>query len=43
MTGDGQEADELRSEEAGFNHHRVKTADFSKVQDILTTFAEKTT
>jgi CheY-like chemotaxis protein len=35
MTGYGQEADLQRSQEAGFDHHLVKPADFSKVQKIL--------
>ncbi|MEP7009802.1 MAG: PAS domain S-box protein [Acidobacteriota bacterium] len=35
MTGYGQEADHERSQAAGFDHHLVKPADFSKVQEIL--------
>ena len=43
MTGYGQEGDKLRSQDAGFNHHLVKPADFGKVQEILATVSEKTT
>ena len=43
MTGYGQEADKLRSHDAGFNHHLVKPADFDKVKEILATVSEKTT
>jgi CheY-like chemotaxis protein len=35
MTGYSQESDRLRSQEAGFDHHLVKPADFGKVQQIL--------
>ena len=35
MTVYGQEADLHRSREAGLDHHLVKPADFSKVQEIL--------
>ena len=35
MTGYGQETDRQRSKEAGFDHHLVKPAEFSKVQEIL--------
>jgi len=37
MTGYGQDADRLRSREAGFDHHLVKPADFDEVQKILAT------
>ncbi len=37
MTGYGNEADKLRSHDAGFNHHLVKPTDFDKVQEILAT------
>jgi CheY-like chemotaxis protein len=37
MTGYGQETDRQRSQEAGFDHHLVKPADFGKVQQILAT------
>ena len=37
MTGYGQEADKLRSQDAGFNHHLVKPADFGEVQELLAT------
>ena len=43
MTGYGREIDKLRSQDAGFNHHLVKPADFSKVQQILATVAVKAT
>lgn len=35
MTGYGQESDRQRSQEAGFDHHLVKPANFKKVQEIL--------
>ena len=41
MTGYGQEADRQRSQEAGFDHHLVKPADFGKVEQILATVSEK--
>jgi CheY-like chemotaxis protein/anti-sigma regulatory factor (Ser/Thr protein kinase) len=41
MTGYGQEADRERSHEAGFDHHLVKPAEFSKVQEILATVSKK--
>ena len=37
MTGYGQETDRQRSQEAGFDHHLVKPADFGEVQKILAT------
>ena len=40
MTGYGREADRRRSQEAGFDHHLVKPADFGKVLQILATAAE---
>ncbi len=43
MTGYGNLADVRRSEEAGFNHHLVKPADFMKVKEILASISEKTT
>ena len=43
MTGYGQESDRQRSQDAGFNHHLVKPADFRKVQQILATVSEKAT
>jgi PAS domain S-box-containing protein len=43
MTGYGQETDRQRSQEARFDHHLVKPADFGKVQEILATVAEKAT
>ena len=43
MTGYGQESDRQRSQEAGFDHHLVKPADFGKVQQILATVSEKAT
>jgi PAS domain S-box-containing protein len=43
MTGYGSEADLQRSEEAGFNHHLVKPADFTRVKEILASVSEKVT
>ena len=43
MTGYGQETDRQRSQEAGFDHHLVKPADFEKVRQILATVSEKAT
>ena len=43
MTGYGQESDRQRSQEAGFDHHLVKPAEFGKVQQILATVSEKAT
>jgi CheY-like chemotaxis protein len=40
MTGDGQESDRRRSQEAGFDHHLVKPGDFGKVLQILATVSE---
>jgi len=40
MTGYGQESDRQRSQEAGFDHHLVKPADFGKVLQILATVSE---
>jgi PAS domain S-box-containing protein len=40
LTGYGQETDKQRSEEAGFDHHLVKPADFSKVKEILASVAQ---
>jgi len=37
MTGYRQESDRELSEDAGFNHHLVKPADFAKLQQILAT------
>jgi len=36
LTGYGQESDRQHSQEAGFDHHMVKPADFEKVLQILT-------
>ncbi len=41
MTGYGQETDRQRSQEAGFDHHLVKPANFGMVQQILATVVEK--
>ncbi len=41
MTGYGQAADKQRSQEAGFNHHLVKPANFGKVLQILATVQQK--
>jgi CheY-like chemotaxis protein/two-component sensor histidine kinase len=43
VTGYGQESDRQRSQEAGFDHHLVKPADFGEVQQILATVSEKPT
>jgi PAS domain S-box-containing protein len=40
MTGYGKESDRQRSQEAGFDHHLVKPADFGKVLQILATVSE---
>ena len=40
MTGYGQEADRLRSREAGFDHHIVKPADFDELQRIVASVCE---
>jgi len=44
MTGYGQDTDRQRSQDAGFDHHLVKPANFDKVQQILAsvTVAENT-
>ncbi len=43
VTGYGQESDRERSQDAGFDHHLVKPADFDTLQDILATVSEKAT
>ena len=40
VTGYGQDSDRQRSQDAGFDHHLVKPADFAKVQRILAIVAE---
>jgi len=40
LTGYGQETNRQRSQEAGFDHHLVKPADFAKVQNILATVSQ---
>ena len=40
ITGYGLEADRQRSQDAGFDHHLVKPADFAKVQKILATVSQ---
>ncbi len=37
LTGYGQETDRQNSDQVGFNHHLVKPADFTKLQQILAT------
>ncbi len=37
VTGYGQATDKLRSQDAGFNHHLIKPADFARVQQLLAT------
>jgi CheY-like chemotaxis protein len=41
MTGFGQQSDRQRSQDAGFNHHLVKPADFEQVRQILATVSQK--
>ena len=41
LTGYGQESDKQRTQEAGFDQHLVKPADFGKIQSILLAIAEK--
>ena len=43
LTGYEQDTDRQRAQEAGFDHHLVKPADFAKVQQILAAVAEKAT
>jgi CheY-like chemotaxis protein len=43
ITGYGQESDRLHSQEAGFDHHLVKPADFERVRQILAESSEKAT
>jgi PAS domain S-box-containing protein len=43
ITGYGQESDRQHSQEAGFDHHLVKPADFEKVRQILAAVSEKAT
>jgi PAS domain S-box-containing protein len=43
ITGYEREADRHRAQQAGFDHHLVKPADFRKVREILTAAAEKAT
>ena len=40
MTGYAQDADKLRSQEAGFNHHLVKPYHFRQVKEILATVSQ---
>jgi CheY-like chemotaxis protein len=40
ITGYGQKSDRQCSQEAGFDHHLVKPADFGKLQQILATVSE---
>ena len=40
MTGYGLDADRQRSQDAGFDHHLVKPADFGEVQKILATVSQ---
>jgi PAS domain S-box-containing protein len=37
LTGYGQEVDRQRSQDAGFDHHLTKPANFAKIQQVLTT------
>ena len=43
LTGYGQESDQQHSQEAGFNHHLVKPADFNEIENILATVMQKAT
>ncbi len=43
LTGYGQDADRQTSQQAGFNHHLVKPADFVKLKNILATVSEQVT
>ncbi len=43
ITGYGHDTDRQRSQDAGFDHHLVKPADFGKVQDILAAVSERAT
>ena len=43
MTGYGQDADRLRSRDAGFDHHIVKPADFKELQRILASVCKDVT
>jgi len=43
ITGYGQESDRQHSQEAGFDHHLVKPADFEKVRQILAAVSKKAT
>lgn len=43
LTGYEQETDRQRAQEAGFDHHLVKPADFQKVRQILAAVAAKAT
>jgi hypothetical protein len=36
LTGWGQDADRIRTHEAGFDHHLVKPADLSSLETLLT-------
>jgi CheY-like chemotaxis protein len=40
MTGYGHDDDKRRSQEAGFDFHLVKPADFSEVKSILASYAK---
>ena len=41
LTGYGRDTDRQISQEAGFDHHLVKPADFAEVQKILTSVVER--
>ena len=43
LTGYGQDADRQRSQDAGFNYHLVKPADFDEVEKILLAVSQKVT
>ena len=41
VTGYGQDSDRQRSQDAGFDHHLVKPAEFEKVRQILASVSHK--
>ncbi|MDB5341383.1 MAG: luxQ [Planctomycetaceae bacterium] len=43
LTGYGQETDRQASQQAGFDYHLVKPADFAKLQELLAIVANKST
>ena len=41
LTGYGQKSDRQLAQQAGFDHHLVKPADFAQIESILSAVAEK--